>query len=294
MKNKKLAGSLLLLLTALIWGSAFVSQRIGMSYVEPLTFNSIRTFIGGLFLIPFIPVFCRNKPVIPGPGKERRDLLTGGLVCGLLLCLATNLQQVGIQYTSAGKAGFITSLYIVLVPCLGLFIGQRIGKALWAAVFLAVCGLYLLCMSEKLVLERGDLYILLCALTFAFHILAVGYYAARTDGIKLSCLQFLISGAVGIAFMFIFETPQIKDILACCFPILYAGIFSCGLAYTFQIIGQKHVSPAVASLLMSFESVFAALSGWAILGEHLSIKELSGCILMFCAVLLAQLPEKKK
>ena len=294
MRNKKLAGSLLLLLTALIWGSAFVSQRIGMSYVEPLTFNSIRTFIGGLFLIPFIPVFCRNKPIIPKPGQERKVLLAGGLACGLLLCLASNLQQVGIQYTTAGKAGFITSLYIVLVPCLGLVIGQRIGKALWGAVLLAVCGLYLLCMSEKLVLERGDLYIILCALAFAFHILAVGYFATRTEGIKLACLQFLVSGAVGMLFMFIFETPHIKDILACSFPILYAGIFSCGLAYTFQIIGQVHVPPAVASILMSFESVFAALSGWAILGEQLSLKELSGCILMFCAVILAQLPEKKK
>ena len=294
MKNKKLAGSLLLLLTALIWGCAFVSQRIGMSYVEPFTFNSIRTFIGGLFLIPFIPLFCRNKPMLPPKGQDRSMLLTGGLVCGLLLCLATNLQQVGIQYTSAGKAGFITSLYIVLVPCLGLFIGQRIGKLLWAAVLLAVVGLYLLCMSGKLVLERGDLYILLCALTFAFHILAVGYFATRTDGIKLSCLQFLISGAVGMLLMFMFETPHIKDILACTLPILYAGIFSCGLAYTFQIIGQKHVDPTVASLLMSFESVFAALSGWAILGEQFSVKELSGCILMFCAVILAQLPEKKK
>ena len=294
MKNKKLAGSLLLLLTAFIWGCAFVSQRIGMSYVQPFTFNSIRTFIGGLFLIPFIPVFCRNKPMIPPAGSGRSELFAGGLVCGLLLCIATNLQQVGIQYTSAGKAGFITSLYIVLVPCLGLFIGQRIGKALWAAVVLAVCGLYLLCMGEKLVLERGDLYILLCALTFAFHILAVGYFATRTDGIKLACLQFLISGALGMILMFIFETPHLKDILACSFPILYAGIFSCGLAYTFQIIGQKHVSPAVASLLMSFESVFAALSGWAILGEQLSLKELSGCLLMFCAVILAQLPEKKR
>ncbi|MBR4684719.1 MAG: DMT family transporter, partial [Spirochaetia bacterium] len=287
-------GSLLLLLTALIWGCAFVSQRIGMSYVEPFTFNSIRTFIGGLFLIPFIPLFCRNKPMLPPKGQDRSMLLTGGLVCGLLLCLATNLQQVGIQYTSAGKAGFITSLYIVLVPCLGLFIGQRIGKLLWAAVLLAVVGLYLLCMSGKLVLERGDLYILLCALTFAFHILAVGYFATRTDGIKLSCLQFLISGAVGMLLMFMFETTHIKDILACTLPILYAGIFSCGLAYTFQIIGQKHVDPTVASLLMSFESVFAALSGWAILGEQFSVKELSGCILMFCAVILAQLPEKKK
>ena len=294
MRNKKLAGSLLLLLTALIWGSAFVSQRIGMSYVEPLTFNSIRTFIGGLFLIPFIPVFCRNKPIIPKPSQERKVLLVGGLVCGLLLCLASNLQQVGIQYTTAGKAGFITSLYIVLVPCLGLVIGQRIGKALWGAVLLAVCGLYLLCMSGKFVLERGDLYIILCALAFAFHILAVGYFATRTEGIKLACLQFLVSGAVGMFFMFIFETPHIKDILACSFPILYAGIFSCGLAYTFQIIGQVHVPPAVASILMSFESVFAALSGWAILGEQLSLKELSGCILMFCAVILAQLPEKKK
>ena len=293
MKNKKLAGSLLLLLTALIWGCAFVSQRIGMSYVQPFTFNSIRTFIGGLFLIPFIPVFCRSKPMLPPKGEDRRVLLAGGLVCGLLLCLATNLQQVGIQYTSAGKAGFITSLYIVLVPCLGLFIGQRAGKAVWAAVVLAVAGLYLLCMGERLVLERGDFYIILCALTFAFHILAVGYYATRTDGIKLSCLQFLISGAVGMVFMFIFETPHVKDILACTFPILYAGIFSCGLAYTFQIIGQKHVDPAVASLLMSFESVFAVLSGALILREHLSIKELSGCILMFCAVILAQLPERK-
>ena len=294
MKNKKLAGSLLLLLTALIWGSAFVSQRIGMSYVEPLTFNSIRTFIGGLFLIPFIPVFCRNRPMLPPKGTERNVLLAGGLVCGLLLCIASNLQQVGIQYTSAGKAGFITSLYIVLVPCLGLFIGQRIGKLMWTAVLLAVVGLYLLCMGEKLVLERGDLYIILCALAFAFHILAVGYFATRTDGIKLACLQFLVSGAVGMLCMALFETPHIKDILACSFPILYAGIFSCGLAYTFQIIGQVHVAPAVASLLMSFESVFAVLSGWAILGEHLSFKELSGCILMFCAVILAQLPEKKK
>ena len=293
MRNKKLAGSLLLLLTALIWGSAFVSQRVGMSYVGPLTFNSIRTFIGGLFLIPFIPVFCKGRPMLPKQGQERKMLVTGGLACGLLLCLASNLQQVGIQYTSAGKAGFITSLYIVLVPCLGLFIGQRIGKALWAAVLLAVCGLYLLCMSGRLVLERGDFYILLCALAFAFHILAVGYFATRTDGIKLACLQFLVSGAVGMLCMALFETPHIKDILTCSFPILYAGIFSCGLAYTFQIIGQVHVAPAVASLLMSFESVFAVLSGWAILGEHLSLKELTGCLLMFCAVILAQMPEKK-
>ena len=293
MKNKQLAGSLLLLLTALIWGCAFVSQRIGMSYVGPFTFNSIRTFIGGLFLIPFIPIFCRNQPMLPPKGSARTVLLTGGLVCGLLLCLATNLQQVGIQYTTAGKAGFITSLYIVLVPLLGLFIGQRVRISLWVAVILAVIGLYLLCMGGRLVLERGDLYILLCALTFAFHILAVGYFATRTDGIKLSCLQFLISGAVGMIFMFIFETPRINDILVCTLPILYAGIFSCGLAYTFQIIGQKHVSPAVASLLMSFESVFAALSGALILGEHFSARELIGCLLMFCAVILAQLPEKK-
>jgi drug/metabolite transporter (DMT)-like permease len=293
MKNKQLAGSLLLLFTALIWGCAFVSQRIGMSYVGPFTFNSIRTFIGGLFLIPFIPIFCRNQPMLPPKGSARKVLLTGGLVCGLLLCLATNLQQVGIQYTTAGKAGFITSLYIVLVPLLGLFVGQRVRISLWVAVILAVIGLYLLCMGGRLVLERGDLYILLCALTFAFHILAVGYFATRTDGIKLSCLQFLISGAVGMIFMFIFETPRINDILACTLPILYAGIFSCGLAYTFQIIGQKHVSPAVASLLMSFESVFAALSGALILGEHFSSRELIGCLLMFCAVILAQLPEKK-
>ncbi len=293
MKNKKLAGSLLLLLTALIWGSAFVSQRIGMSYVEPLTFNSIRTFLGGLFLIPFIPVFCRKKPD-SSDSSSNRMLIIGGIACGLLLCLASNLQQVGIQYTTAGKAGFITSLYIVLVPCLGLFIGQRIRTSMWIAVLLAVCGLYLLCMGERLKLERGDFYIILCALAFSFHILAVGYYAPRTDGVKLACLQFLISGAVGMLFMFIFETPHIKDIIACLGPILYAGIFSCGLAYTFQIIGQVYVDPAVASLLMSFESVFAVLSGWLILGEHLSLKELSGCILMFCAVILAQLPEKRK
>ena len=294
MKNKKLAGSLLLLLTAFIWGCAFVSQRIGMSYVEPFTFNSIRTFIGGLFLIPFIPIFCRNKPMLPPKGQERRNLLTGGVVCGLLLCLATNLQQVGLQYTSAGKGGFITSLYIVLVPCLGLFLGRRFRLAMWAAVLLAVGGLYLLCMSGKFEVERGDLYIILCAFTFSFHILAVDYFAPRTEGIKLSCLQFLVSGAIGMVLMVIFETPHFKDILACTLPILYAGIFSCGLAYTFQIIGQAHVDPAVASLLMSFESVFAALSGAIVLGERLSIKELSGCILMFCAVILAQLPEKKK
>jgi len=292
MKNKKLFGSLLLLLTALIWGSAFVSQRLGMSYIEPLTFNSIRTLIGGLFLLPFIPVFCK-KDKAEDRLYNRRELILGSIICGAVLCLASSLQQIGLKYTSAGKAGFITALYILLVPIFGLVICRKVKAAVWGAIIMAVAGLYMLCLGEKFVLEKGDFFVMMCAITFALHILAVGHFAPKVPGVKLACYQFIVAGFLGMIGMFIFETPRISDILSCALPILYAGIFSCGIAYTLQVVGQRYVEPAIASLIMSFESVFAAISGWLILGECMTGRELAGCALMFCAIILAQRPDHK-
>lgn len=293
--GKKLQGTMMLLLTALIWGSSFVAQRAGMEYIGPFTFNGIRSLIGGLVLIPVIFLFSKEKNAELTEAEKKagkKTLLLGGILCGIVLFAASSLQQIGMVYTTAGKAGFITALYIVLVPILGVFIRKKVKPIVWLCVILAVAGLYLLCMTDGLSLGRGDLLVLLCAFAFSIHILVIDYFAPRTDGVALSCIQFFVCGILSLFPMFLAETPVWFAILDCWIPILYAGVLSCGVAYTLQILAQKHTDPTVASLLLSLESVFAAIAGAIILHEQLAPRELAGCVLMFAAIIIAQLPSK--
>lgn len=301
MKHFNWKNPAMLLLAAFIWGSAFVAQSVGMDYVEPFTFNCVRNLIGGLVLIPCI-YFLKNRSEREGaetsrdmaaPG-DKRTLLTGGVSCGVILCLASNMQQIGIQYTSVGKAGFITALYIVIVPIMGIFLKRRCGWKVWVSVAIALAGFYLLCMVGGFSLERGDIYLLICAVLFSVHILVIDHFSPMVDGVKMSCIQFFVCGMLSGIAMFIAESPDIKNILAAWLPILYAGVLSSGVAYTLQIVGQKNYNPTVATLLLSLESVFSVLTGWVVLHQKLSARELSGCVLIFLAVILAQLPERKK
>lgn len=293
----------MLLLAAFIWGSAFVAQSIGMDYVEPFTFNCVRSIVGGLVLIPCIYLLQnRSERNREGTGQphtvtvqtDKKTLLIGGVSCGVVLCLASNMQQIGIQYTSVGKAGFITALYIVIVPILGIFLKRRCGWKVWVSVLIALVGFYLLCMVGGFSLEKGDIWLLGCALLFSVHILVIDHFSPMVDGVKMSCIQFFTCGILSGIVMLIVETPDINNILAAWMPILYAGVLSSGVAYTLQIVGQKNYNPTVATLLLSLESVFSVLTGWAVLHQKLSARELAGCVLIFIAVILAQLPEREK
>lgn len=293
MKKTDIKSPLLLFLAAFIWGVAFVAQSKAKDYsVEPFTFNAVRNVIGGLTLLPCIFFLGKREPKEKKIEENPKTLLIGGILCGTVLCIASNLQQIGINYTTVGKAGFITAMYIVLVPILGIFLKRRAGIKVWISVFLAVVGLYLLCMTEKLSLGKGDALVLLCALVFAIHILVIDHFSPKVDGVKLSCIQFLVCGILSMIPALILEHPQVSSILTAWLPILYAGIMSCGVAYTLQIVGQKNVNPTVASLILSLESCISVLAGWMLLGQKLSLKELIGCVIMFAAIILAQLPEK--
>ena len=285
----------MLILTAFIWGTAFVAQSVGMDYLGPFTFNGVRSLIGGVALIPCIWLLQKlndkSEPVTEE--RNRKDLLIGGISCGVLLFAASSLQQVGIQYTTAGKAGFITAFYIVFVPVLGIFLGKKTGWKVWTAVILALAGLYFLCITERFTIGKGDIFLFACALVFSLHILVIDYFSPKVEGVKMSCIQFLVCGIISLPFMFLLETPRMGAIVDAAWPLLYAGVLSCGVAYTLQIIGQKNVNPAIASLILSLESCFSVLAGWVILGEKLSVRESIGCILMFAAIILAQLPDKK-
>ncbi len=281
----------LLALTAFIWGTAFVAQSVGMDYVGPFTFNSVRSFIGALTLLPCIAFLKHFHGNIRGSiSGNRKTLLLGGICCGLALAVGSSLQQIGIQYTSVGKAGFITALYIVIVPLLGIFLKKRIGASVWLAVVLAVGGMYLLCMTEQFGFTKGDVYILVGLLAFSFHILIIDYFSPRVDGVCMSCIQFFVCGCICAVPMLLLEQPSLSIVCAAWAPILYAGVLSCGVAYTLQVIGQKHCPPTVAALLLSLESVFSALAGWVVLHQALSLREIIGCVLVFAAILLAQLP----
>lgn len=287
----------MLMLTAFIWGTAFVAQSVGMDYLEPFTFNGIRSIIGGIALLPCILLLQRingrQESISGDKSVDRKNLIAGGVACGLLLFAASSLQQIGIQYTTAGKAGFVTAFYIVIVPVLGIFLKKKIGWKVWVAVVLALAGLYFLCITDGFTIGKGDMYVFLCALIFSVHILVIDHFSPKADGVKMSCIQFFVCGIVSLPFMFAFETPTIQGILGGYAPLLYAGVMSCGVGYTLQIIGQKNVNPAIASLILSLESCFSVLAGWLILGEKLSVRELAGCVLMFAAIILAQLPEKQ-
>ena len=292
-----LKNSLLLLLTATIWGVAFVAQSVGMDYVGGFTFNMARSLIGSAVLLPVIWFMGRNssKKAEEAQGSSsRKDLLWGGLACGILMCLASNFQQFGIKYTTVGKAGFITACYIVLVPILGLFLKKKCSPFIWLAVAMSVAGLYLLCITDGFSIGKGDILVLICAVLFSFHILVIDYYSPKVDGVKLSCIQFLVCGILSGSPALIFEKPEMSAVLTAWQPILYAGVMSCGVAYTLQIIGQKNMNPTVASLILSLESCISVLAGWVILGQQLSAREIAGCVIMFAAIILAQLPQKEK
>ena len=295
--NKRIKSDLLLFITAIIWGAAFVAQKSG-GEIGAFTFNGIRTFIGGLSLIPVIVLmngFKKNRTKNEKETKEeKKAMLVGGISCGILLFIASTLQQYGISYTTAGKAGFITSLYTIMVPIIAIIIGKKVRPVIWICVIAGSIGLYLLCVpsGETLRLQTGDLLVFLCAVIFAVHILVVDYFSPKTNGVKMSCIQFLVAGGIGIVMMFIFEHPNIKLITDNWFSILYAGIFSCGIAYTLQILGQKEADPADASLILSLESVFSVITGAIILHEYMNGKEIIGCMLILGAVLLSQLPVK--
>lgn len=306
MNKYTLRQSMLLLLTAAIWGVAFVAQSVGMDYVGPFTFNTVRSLLGGIVLIPCIVLLKRidvgskdtagaAEHASGDPAGQRKVLLTGGVACGVLLCIASNLQQFGIMYTSVGKSGFITAMYIVLVPVLGIFLKKKAGIKIWCSVAIAVGGLYLLCMTDSgFSIQKGDLLLLLGAVIFSFHILTIDYFSPKVDGVKMSCIQFFTCGILSMVCMFLFEQPQIGAILQAWMPIVYAGVLSCGVAYTLQIVGQKGMNPTVASLILSMESVISVIAGWLILHQKLSGRELLGCVLMFAAIILVQLPERER
>lgn len=295
MRKQQLTGNLMLLLTAAIWGSAFVAQSIGMDYIGPFTFNGLRSVIAGLVLLPVIALMRRRGMAKP-TGETRRQTWIGGLWCGVVLFVASAFQQFGMVTADAGKAGFITALYIVIVPIAGLLLKKRVRPVVWVAVAVAAVGLYLLCVApgQGLSMQRGDLLVLCCAFLFSAHILVIDHFSPRADGVMMSCIQFFVAGALGLIGMVLFETPTVPNILACAGPILYAGVLSSGVGYTLQILAQRNTNPTIASLLMSLESVFAALAGWLILGESFTGREFAGALLMFGAIVLAQLPQRTK
>ncbi len=297
MKKGEMKGNILLIITALIWGSAFVAQSVGMEHIGAFTFQGVRSLIGSLVLLPVILVIDamkkRKGEYVKPSGESRKKQWKAGIVCGLIMTLAANLQQTGMLYTTAGKAGFITALYIVVVPILGIFMGKKSSLRMWLCVAMALVGLYLLSMTGGFRLSLGDTLVLLCSVAFALHIIAVDHYVEAVDGVRLSCIQFLVCGVISSILMFIFEKPDIQSIMNAAVPILYAGVMSCGVAYTFQIVGQKYTRPTMASLLMSLESVFAVLTGMVILKEIPTVREAIGCVIMFAAIIITQLPERK-
>lgn len=301
MKKASLQSSLLLLLAAVIWGTAFVAQKDGMNYVEPFTYTGIRSLVGGLVLLALLPLLDRARAGQTDFRRgERKDILLGGAVCGVLLFAASNLQQFGIALqdpaTNVGKAGFITTCYTVIVPIASTLFGKKPPKLVWAGAILATAGLFFLSVMDGIAagqglgLGRSDLLLLLCAFGFSAHIMAIDRFSPLADGVRISCVQFLVAGALCLPCMFLFEHPTWANILSCWLPILYAGVMSSGVAFTLQIIAQRNLHPAVASLLMSLESVFSVLAGYVLMpGSSLSGWELLGCALVFLAVVVVEL-----
>ncbi len=295
-KIKEYTSMMLLLFAALIWGSSFVAQELGARVLPTYTFNGLRMLVGSLVLLPVIFISDRlSKPEnVKGWNKET---LIAGVCCGLALFFATSCQQMGITLgTTAGKSGFITTLYIVVVPVIGLFLKRKAGINVWIAVAVACVGLYLICVSEDFSVATGDLVTMLCAFFFSLQILIIDHYALAVDGVRLSCLQFLVVAVISLPFA-LFEEVTLNGLLQGIYPMFYVGIMSCGVAYTLQIITQKNLKPEIASLLMSFESVFAGLTGWLILDNQFTVSQVIGCVCMFAAVLISQffnIPERRK
>lgn len=306
MTNKKLISNFMLVLTAIIWGTAFVAQSIAHDHIETFIFNAARNIVGGLVLIPYILIAnkLKNNNSLDSDLENKKKLnffeklqinktlIIGGILCGLALFGGSTFQQFGIKYTSAGKSGFITALYIVFVPAFGIFLKKKVPFKIWVCVLIAVIGFYLISINEGFVINKGDLLTLICSFFFTIHILVIDYYSPKVDGIKMSCIQFFFAGFISLILSLIFENPQMSSLLAAWKPILYVGVFSCGIAYTLQIVGQKNTEPVMASLILSMESVFAVIAGWLILKQSLSLKEAIGCLLVFTAIIITQMPSK--
>jgi len=299
----RVPGELYLLTTSIIWGAAFVVQKVAMDILEPFTFTAVRYFLGGILLIPVIILFQRmndkrdkKENSVKRQKYSKKTLFFGGIICGGILCFAGNFQQFGLVTSAAGKTGFITTLYIVIVPVFGLLVfRKRVRWLVWVGVVLGVFGLYFLSMKAgDFSMERGDFLVFIGAFFWAAHILAVDLLAPKVDAVKLSCLQFIWAGVFSSVFMFIKETPNIMEILSCWFPVLFTSVFVVGVAFTFQIIGQKTTDPTVTSLILSLEAVFGVLAGMVFLSERMTGRELLGCALMFTAVILTQLPDKNE
>ena len=299
MNAKQLRNTLLLMLAALIWGTAFVAQSVGSGYVGPYTFLAVRSWMACLFLGGLMAVLAKLRkyhPTHPTVPEDKKLLLIGGGLCGIMLFAASAAQQSAMSGVSAAKASFLTALYVVLVPVVGVFVGRRPGARIWACVGVSVVGLYLLCLAGKGAaggLSGSEWLLLLCALLFCFQILLVGHFSPRMDGVKLSFMQFLTTAVLSTVCMFLFERPDPVALRGAMFSIVYCGIFSSGIAYTLQIVGQRGLEPAIASLAMCLESVFGAVAGWIILGETLTPVETLGCVLMFGAIVAAQLPGRR-
>lgn len=314
MNRNNITKTILLLITAMIWGFAFVAQSVGINYVGPFTFNCVRNILGGIVLLPVIWFMGKRRREKTGVGDsvgegkgngddenvraekrtQVRTLVAGGICCGVALCFASNMQQLGLMHTTVGKAGFITALYIIIVPLMGLFLKKKSGIKVWLGVVIALAGFYLLSIKDGFVIEFSDIYLLCGSVLFSVHILVIDYFSPKVDGVKMSCIQFFVCGILSGIVMFITETPDFGAIRGAWLPLAYSGIMSCGVAYTLQIVAQKDYNPTVASLVLSLESVFSALAGWLILHQKLSSREMAGCVLIFCAIILAQLPSDIK
>jgi len=312
--KSKFKGNAMLMLTALIWGTAFVAQKSGMELLGPFAFNGIRTVLGGIVLLPVIWIFSHGKnddaqnalsPEEKAAAKkeENKNLIIGGICCGLALMIAGAIQQIGLIYTTAGKAAFITPLYVVIVPFLSLFLKKKIRPVIWGCVIIAIVGLYMLCMPSSGGfghINKGDIITLGCAFFFAVHILVIDHFSPKVDGVKLSCIQFFVAGILTVLLMFPldpmlgFDLPTMSDITGSWFTICYAGIMSCGIAYTLQVVGQKYTDPTSASMIMCLESVFGVLAGMILLGEMMSGREALGCVIMFAAIVIANIPTKEE
>ncbi|MGN1148785.1 MAG: DMT family transporter [Lachnospiraceae bacterium] len=307
MNSKTLRNSFLLFLTACIWGLAFVSQSKGMEVMGPFSFNGIRSLMGAAVVFPLVLFRLRGRKEEAakrgenGTGIDWKVTLLGGLLCGLAYTAASNFQQFGLSFTSIGKAGFITTLYIIFVPILGIFLKKRVPGVVWIGALMAAVGMYLLCMTESFSLTIGDTFVFICALLFAVHILIIDYYSPKTEGVILSCMQLFVCGVISLLLAFVLEKPTLEQVRISLVPLLYAGIMSCGVAYTLQIIGQKGMNPTVASLILSLESVVATLAGWLAYrmgflktDQTLTARQILGCAIVFAAVILVQLPIGKK
>ena len=289
MKSQAIRADLLMLLAAAIWGFAFVAQREGMETMGPFLFNTARFFIGTVFLFPIVWYLSKKKKTQDNKETSTKKLLFAGFIAGLFLFIASSFQQVGIQYTTAGKAGFITGLYIFFVPLIGIFLGQRTGSGTWLGAFIAVIGLYLLSINEDFSIAKGDLLQLICAVFFAAHVLVIGYVAKRMDPLKLSLIQYFVSGILSLFIAVSIEVITWQMIVDTAIPLLYAGIMSIGVGYTLQVVAQQHAKSSHAAIILGLEGAFAVLGGWLILDENLSTRGLIGCALMLTGMFFSQL-----